>query len=131
MILAALDIEALHKHLNNVQYTLEESPPEAFLESRRRMMREEFGEFLDDFMDRMLVGTLHEGLDTIVTILGTLIARGYTAVQIQEGWERIQAANMAKVPDPAGGKWLKPEGWKKPDLSSIVTEALNETDNPA
>lgn len=122
MLSAALDIAELHHHLHNEQYALFESPPEAHLRNRTRMMKEEFDEFLEDYHDRTLVGTLHEGLDTIVTILGTLIARGYSPQQISDGWDLIQAANMAKVPDPAGGKWLKPEGWQKPDLSPLIRQ---------
>lgn len=122
MLSAALDIAELHHHLHNEQYGLLDPIPPSYIEHRCKLMDEEYLELLSAIDNESLEGTLHEGLDLIVTVLGTLIGMGYSPQQISDGWDLIQAANMAKIPDPAGGKWLKPEGWQKPDLSPLIRQ---------
>lgn len=120
MFEAAADIRDLHLHLHNEQLSLDDETDEAFQKARESFMSEEFYEMLVALEDDDQVGLLHEGLDVIVTVLGTLIARGFTPQEIAQGWSTIWEANMQKTHNPRGGKWIKPPGWQKPDLSDII-----------
>ena len=62
--------------------------------------------------------------DTIVVSMGMAAMAG---LPLNEGMDEVNASNLAKI-DPttgmcikdAGGKILKPDGWKKPDLEAVV-----------
>lgn len=67
-------------------------------------------------------------LDLKVVVVGTGIAQG---TQLAEGWDAVHASNMAKF-GPGGyrrpdGKWMKPPGWQKPDLKSIILRQLGQS----
>lgn len=67
--------------------------------------------------------------DVAWTAIGALYA-SFGEEQTQRILKRVFVANMRKFPngkaiiDPATGKYLKPEGWKAPDLSFINRENL-------
>tara|TARA_R110000796_G_scaffold247856_1_gene373868 strand:+ start:648 stop:1139 length:492 start_codon:yes stop_codon:yes gene_type:complete len=82
------------------------------LAARKKLIREEFEEFMDAIDDGNMVGIIAEGVDVIYTILGTFVVLG---VPFMPFWRLVSRANMAKVPAPGGGKWLKPDGWEAPD----------------
>lgn len=65
----------------------------------------------------------HECVDTIVVSLGTLIELGVDPVNV---WRAVQAANMAKVADPNGGKVRKPPGWRPADVRAIISRQMGE-----
>jgi len=72
-----------------------------------------------------LESILHEAIDLMYVTCGLLNALQLPA---SEAWERIHAANMAKVASPIrrreDGKILKPDGWKPADLSDLVSGKL-------
>lgn len=70
------------------------------------------------------LGEMFDGvIDTLVTTIGVGVSMNFP---MQEGWREVLRTNMAKVgPDGkvtrrADGKVLKPEGWKPPNLNSIL-----------
>ncbi len=62
-------------------------------------------------------------VDLIYIAIGTVRSHG---VAINPCWDAVQAANMQKVGDP-DGNWkncIKPEGWKPPDLDTIIYKQM-------
>jgi predicted HAD superfamily Cof-like phosphohydrolase len=94
--------------------------PDTIVELRKNIMWEEFmNEFFPAIDKRDLAAIAQEGVDVIVTVIGTLWAFGIDPEPI---WNAVHRANMAKV-GPDGkvkkrfdGKVLKPEGWTAPDI---------------
>lgn len=92
----------LHLHIKNNSYWL----------TRRLEMRDQEKQF-DSLIDLVYVA------------LGTSYLHGY---DFDEGWRRVQAANMAKVrvenleDSTRKSKYdvIKPRGWKPPNLSDLV-----------
>lgn len=66
-------------------------------------------------------------IDLIYIALGTIHQQGW---DFNEGWRRVQAANMAKrLAGEGEGKYggagvdiIKPDGWTPPDLSDLVAK---------
>ncbi len=63
-------------------------------------------------------------LDIIVVCIGYGLSRGFP---MPEGWQEVMRSNFAKIDPKTGavrrrddGKILKPEGWKAPDLRSVM-----------
>lgn len=124
MLGPATDIAHLHTTMGDDtdylnRYYFEATP---WVIHRMRLLREETGEALDALFERSPSAVLGEHIDVIVVALGTLISAGFTPTQINEAWERVMAANMRKVPDPKGGKWIKPPGWEKPTFDDLTIE---------
>jgi predicted HAD superfamily Cof-like phosphohydrolase len=97
------------------------------LAMRKRIMNEEFNEEFIPALDQGdLVGIADGGIDSIVTILGTLLACG---IDPRPHWDEVQRTNMAKRDPDTGevrrrddGKILKPKGWSPPDLEAILRQ---------
>jgi predicted HAD superfamily Cof-like phosphohydrolase len=66
-------------------------------------------------------------IDLVYVIYGLAHLKGYPW---EEGWNRVQAANMKKVraeradQSERGGTWdvVKPEGWTPPDIDGLLKE---------
>lgn len=116
------DIEAFH-----IKYQLQykDRPrflPEELARFRARFIEEELDEYI-------LATTLEDKFDALIDLvyvaLGTAYLHGF---DFEEGWNRVHAANMAKVraqmadESKRGTKFdvVKPEGWTPPDLSDLV-----------
>lgn len=87
------------------------------IELRRKLIIEEAKEVDDELVNGDLNKIAHECIDLIVVAMGTLVACG---VQPSVPWQMIQEANMRKIPNPTGGKILKPEGWVKADITPAI-----------
>lgn len=77
---------------------------------------------IDYLEERKLIAEVADGVaDLIYVLLGTTIAMG---VNMQEVWDAVQDANMAKVSGPVreDGKHLKPEGWRPPDIEGLIRD---------
>ena len=86
---------------------------------RYSLIKEELSEALSAIAHEDLVD-LADGIgDSIVVLIGTAISYG---IDIRPVWDEIHRTNMAKVGGPrrSDGKILKPEGWKPPDIESIL-----------
>lgn len=92
---------------------------------RLKFLREELGEFIKAHEKGDLVEAFDGLLDLVYVALGTA---HMMALPWNEGWAEVQATNMAKErvasadKSKRGSAWdvVKPAGWKRPDLKSIL-----------
>jgi predicted HAD superfamily Cof-like phosphohydrolase len=115
------------------QPTLEEYP----FELRAKLILEEAEEFVEacgfevragSFLKRPnAVPNWPEMIDSLCDLLyvtyGAAVAMG---IDLDPFWEAVHASNQAKVSGPIreDGKRMKPEGWKPPDIASILISTL-------
>jgi len=99
-------------------------PPDDVVELRKRLVQEEYLEFVDAVLARDLTETADALVDLTVVVIGTAISFG---IPFDEVWDEIHESNMAKVDPKTGkvkkrvdGKVLKPKGWKPPDVAAIL-----------
>jgi predicted HAD superfamily Cof-like phosphohydrolase len=119
------DIEAFHKKFR-LSYT---GKPRALTKGmsdfRVGFMEEELDEYKHAVKKKDLEGQFDALIDLIYVALGTAYIQGF---DFEEGWRRVQEANMSKmrVENAADSKRkssydvIKPEGWTPPDLSDLV-----------
>lgn len=85
------------------------------------LVEEEYNELLDA---RTEIERADAVIDMIVVLVGAGVSCGW---DIQALWDEVLRSNMSKI-DPetgrvrrrADGKILKPDGWKSPDIESIL-----------
>jgi hypothetical protein len=88
-------------------------------ELRVRLIEEEAGEFAE----AVQAGDVPEMIDALCDLLyvtyGAAVALG---VDLEPFFAEVHRANMAKVGGSrrADGKWLKPAGWRPPDIAGIL-----------
>ena len=105
------------------------------------MPREACSRFLADFWKRLIdeehaelgaalaVGSteeiLREAIDVVYVVAGLLNSLNLDGTQ---AWRRIHEANMAKVSGTirrrSDGKIMKPDGWRRAELSDLASGAL-------
>ena len=102
----------------------DQKPSEDNIELYRKLINEEFNEFLEAYQANDDVEQLDGCMDMIWVILGFCHMKGY---DISGAWDEVVKTNMAKVDPVTGkvrrredGKILKPEGWKPPDMSRFI-----------
>jgi predicted HAD superfamily Cof-like phosphohydrolase len=94
------------------------------LSVRERRIR--VGMMLEELKEYVTAATLEDELDALVDLvvfaLGTAVRHGFT--RFDEAFERVMRANMQKERGESGDRdefeFLKPEGWKAPDLSDLT-----------
>lgn len=114
------DVQAFHRRFGfpSPDTFLGGLPPEAWA-LRMRLILEELAETAKAYS----IGSLDEfadGLaDLVYVVLGTAVETG---IPFDAIWSEVQATNMAKLGGSvdAGGKLMKPPGWKAPDIASIL-----------
>lgn len=120
------DVIDFHKKFG-LQY---DGPPRHFsevpeIEFRMKRMSEEVRETVAAFHANQAPEFFDGHLDQIYILLGTMHLCGY---DVNEGWRRVHAANMAKERAHKGnpGKYgdkadiVKPADWVAPDLTDLV-----------
>lgn len=90
----------------------------------RRLINEEYNEFIAAVQKNDDVETIDACFDTIWVIVGYMLSRGWKCDGI---WDEGSLSNLKKIDRATGkvlkredGKVLKPEGWKKPDFTRFV-----------
>ena len=90
----------------------------------RRLINEEYNEFISAVQKGDDVETVDACFDTIWVIVGYMLSRGWDCDGI---WDEGALSNLKKIDKVTrkvikreDGKVLKPEGWKKPDFSKFV-----------
>lgn len=91
-------------------------------ELRIDLLSEEFNEYLNAEETLDIVGIADALADIIYIACGTAVSYG---IPLDEVFAEVHRSNMAKLVDGkpiyrADGKVLKPEGWKPPDIKSIL-----------
>lgn len=102
-------LKRMRDHKNAVQFTLAHEATAADLQQNNA-----------DLLDGLC--------DTTVVVMGMAAMAG---LPFNEGMDEVNRSNLAKI-DPetgkcikdAGGKILKPSGWKKPDLAAVIKEGF-------
>lgn len=90
----------------------------------RKLILEEYSEFVDACEANDDVEQLDACFDMIWVIVGYMISRGWN---VNAAWDEGALSNLKKIDKKTGkvlkredGKVLKPEGWKEPDFSKFV-----------
>jgi predicted HAD superfamily Cof-like phosphohydrolase len=90
----------------------------------KKLIDEEYQEFLEAYYKDDDVETLDACFDMIWVIVGYMLSKGY---DVEGAWDEGAKSNLAKIDTVTGkvikrndGKILKPEGWKKPDFSKFA-----------
>lgn len=92
---------------------------------RSRFLQEELNEFHEAYEDNDLAKAFDALIDLVYVALGTAFLMN---LPWQDGWDAVQAANMAKVralreSDSTRGSTydvVKPEGWQAPDIEAVI-----------
>lgn len=99
---------------------------EAERKLRRRILREEFNEYLDAEDDDDLVGIADALCDMIYIAYGTGVSYG---LPMDELFAEVHRSNMSKLDPETGkptfneyGKVKKPATYSKPDLAGIIAQ---------
>jgi len=104
-------------------------PDRNVLAFRVKLIREECRELCEAIEARDLARIAAEGVDLLYVTLGTFVICG---LRVRPFFNLVHRANMAKVPNPSGGKPLKPDGWEKPDTASLIDSSqVVDLDLPA
>lgn len=84
---------------------------------RAKLMKEE----LCETVEAMALGDMTEvadGLaDLIYVALGTAVEYG---IDLDPVFKEVHRTNLLKMPNPNGGKILKPDGWEPPRIAEIL-----------
>lgn len=99
--------------------------PMEVIRFRSKFMQEELDEFNLAAIDGNHAGMFDALIDLVYVACGTAHFLGYPW---QEGWDLVQAANMAKVraasaeQSKRGSAFdvVKPEGWQAPDIEGLL-----------
>ena len=90
----------------------------------KKLIDEEYQEFLDAYEDLDNAEQLDACFDMIWVIIGYMKSRGWDC---EAAWDEGAKSNLSKIDAITGkvirredGKILKPEGWKPPDFSKFV-----------
>lgn len=94
---------------------------------RAKLVREETQELLAALASEGLAEIAQECVDVLVVVLGTMVTYG---LPLDPFWEAVHSANMAKEPNPAGGKPIKPAGWHKPDYHALLESTRSPDSSP-
>jgi predicted HAD superfamily Cof-like phosphohydrolase len=106
------------------QTACDQNPSEENASLYRRLINEEYNEFLEAYQDNDEVEQLDACMDLIWVTLGYCHMKGY---DVQGAWNEVLRSNMKKL-DPKtqkvirreDRKILKPEGWTPPDLTKFI-----------
>ena len=106
------------------QTACDQTPSEDNASLYRKLINEEYNEFLEAYQDKDEVEQLDACMDLIWVTLGYCHMKGY---DVQGAWNEVLRSNMKKL-DPKtqkvirreDGKILKPEGWTPPDLTKFI-----------
>lgn len=91
-----------------------------------KLIREEATELFDAVSQNNRAEMFDALLDLIVVCIGAGFSAGFP---MANGWKEVIDSNMAKIDPETGmvrrrsdGKILKPEGWKPPDLATLIPQ---------
>ena len=92
---------------------------------RRKLLKEEFVEYMDAEEEDDLVEVADALADIIYIACGTAVSYG---IPLDKIFEEVHRSNMSKLVDGKpiyreDGKVMKPEGWTPPDIESIIKNA--------
>lgn len=124
------DIREFHTAFGvEVPSELVRQPSNASIDLRKKLITEEYNEVLESFSHLQyhkayeIEHLAKELVDLVVVTIGTAVEFG---IPFDAVWAEVHKSNMAKL-GPDGkpilredGKILKPNGWKEPDMESVL-----------
>lgn len=117
------DVRNFHLKFGQLVSKVPRWPDDQIIDLRRKLVTEEYAEFLDGIAKRDMVETADAIADLIYVLVGTAIAFG---IPLEPIWRAVQKTNMAKEGGAmrVDGKVLKPEGWMPPDVAGALLIAV-------
>jgi predicted HAD superfamily Cof-like phosphohydrolase len=132
------DVAAFHSKFGVPVETVPRVPAEERIMLRFRLVQEEYEELIqamgveecgppgETWWEANQKKThLPETADAIADLIYVLIGTAHEmGIPLQAVWDRVQAANMAKVGggQDAKGKVMKPPGWIAPDIAGVLRD---------
>ena len=108
----------------NFAQACDQEPTKENIELYRKLIKEEYEEFLTAIQENDKIEQLDACMDMIWVILGFCYMKGY---DVQGAWNEVARSNLSKINQETGkvikredGKVLKPEGWTPPSLEQFV-----------
>lgn len=99
-------------------------PSEAVRVLRAKLHSEEaVVELKEAFFRKDTVAVLDSICDSLVVVLGTAVACGFTPEQVSAGFQEVMRSNMSKFIDGhrrEDGKWMKGPSYSPPNLAPII-----------
>ena len=120
------DVRAFHRAFEQRVGEKPEFPSKEERELRKKLLAEEYTEYVVAEYNNDLVEVADALADMIYIICGTAVSYG---IPLDDIFEEVHASNMAKLVDGkvlrrADGKIQKPEGWEPPDIERILKDAI-------
>ena len=114
----------MNKDVNTFIDACDQKPSRDNIQLYKKLIDEEYTEFLDAIEEHDDVEQLDACMDMIWVILGYCRMKSY---KVDQAWAEVARSNLAKI-DPttgkvikrADGKVLKPEGWTPPNLTPFI-----------
>lgn len=122
------DIENFHTKFNLEGPNYPINLPLDVADFRIKFMQEELNEYIKATAEGDMEGQLDALVDLVYVALGTAYLSGFP---FQAAWDEVHSCNMMKMragPNGEGSKRgsphdvIKPEGWKGPNYSKILTQ---------
>lgn len=103
-------------------------PTNEVVQLRKKLIEEEHIEIQEALENGSLNQIAKEMCDLIYVVLGTAVSFG---IDLNPIWDAVQASNMEKTKGERreDGKILKPEGWKPPNIASLIAEQIYKVDD--
>jgi len=108
----------------NFAQACDQEPTKENIELYRKLIKEEYEEFLTAIQENDKIEQLDACMDMIWVILGYCIMNNF---KVQGAWNEVAATNLNKIDPTTGkvrknesGKVMKPEGWQPPNLKNFV-----------
>ena len=120
------DVRAFHRAFEQRVGDKPEFPSKEERELRKKLLAEEYTEYVVAEYANDLVEVADALADMIYIICGTAVSYG---IPLDDIFEEVHASNMAKLVDGkvirrADGKIQKPEGWEPPNIERILRDAI-------
>jgi len=108
------DVRNFHRKFGHPSPSTPQTPPEGWVEMRKRLVLEEASELVEAIQSGSMVKIAREAVDMIYVCLGVLVAYG---IPVNGVWRAVHHANMGKTPVPPDQlvKPIKGDGWVSPD----------------
>lgn len=122
------DVQSFHEKFLIPRAERPTLPEAEMAKFRDDFMQEELNEYRLAIQQRDMAGVLDALVDLVYVALGTADIYG---LPFEDAWRAVHSANMAKVraarPEDSkrgtGFDVVKPAGWVKPDIETIIMEA--------
>ena len=132
MVTLQKQLQDFHRIFEVLEYVNFEDVPDEVHDMRFRLLEEEFNEYKEALANRDVIEVADALADMIYIAVGTANIYG---IPLNRVWDEVHRSNMDKVDKNTGlirrrddGKILKPEGWKGPDIKSILENHKNKQD---